>query len=247
MDLRGYGLPIHPGYAPYPRERYRSEELDVWNPYKPPFPPPEYRDMSPSTSRGPSPSSSSSTDDRSVKAKLAQFSPKPQNPGIDLALRNLSQEVVSSLKMYQSLVLGFDAQTELISDWADGSTLDTVWRNKIKDKFRDKRERERFEGVAGRIANCKKYLKESIRSGLSIKATSDTQYKVEQQIRTAKKALIYCECIIDLSQRAANERRACRDLVRELEELKDLLNQRKNSWICKISLLSRSQDMPPRD
>lgn len=159
-------------------------------------------------------------------------SPTNQNPGIDVALRNLNHEARISLGMYQVLFRDFEGQIEQLQDWADDYTLDTVWRNKIKDQYREKRNKERVEGVTIRILACRMSIKDAIAKAKVLKAAWDDQYRIEQQIRTAKKALLYCDGIINLAERATSERLACKLLLTELEETQGLLDGRKHPWIC---------------
>ncbi|KAK0618011.1 hypothetical protein B0T17DRAFT_495927 [Bombardia bombarda] len=177
------------------------------------------------------------------KSSTIKKTPNPiykyQYPGIDIALRNLNQELSSSLVLYQALMKDFKGQTELLKDWADDATLDIVWKNKIKDKFSGRRERERIEGLPDRISNCKVPIKDAIIRAQLVKPTSDDlKYIIDLQVRTAKKALIYCGVIIHLAKKAINERVSCRALVKELEEAKELLGPKKHPWICKSACLS---------
>ncbi|KAK4154746.1 hypothetical protein C8A00DRAFT_42552 [Chaetomidium leptoderma] len=245
MDPRGYSLPIHPGYAAYPRvhsfgpnpknyyenERVYSlcdlslsddqgpEDMPHWTRSS------KKHSSSGSRSRGPS------GQHREHKKPLAT-PPKNQNPGIDVALRNLDHEVRASLNMFRAIVQCFDVDIEPLRAWAEDYTLDTVWRNKVKDKVREKRDRERLEGVAGRIIDCRAAAKGAVKNAKALKETwGGDRYKIERQIRTAKKAILYCDGVIDLAERAASERLACKQLVLELEETKCLLDQNKHPWI----------------
>jgi hypothetical protein len=42
--------------------------------------------------------------------------------------------------VYQDLVEGFEAETLALKNWAEESTLDMAWRNKVKDTLRSERE-----------------------------------------------------------------------------------------------------------
>ena len=156
-----------------------------------------------------------------------------QNPGIDVALRSLTHEVNASIKVFQAFVQCFEVDVESLRDWAEDDTLDTVWRNKVKDKCREKRDRERFDGAAGRIVDARAAIKSAVKNAKALKEACHDRYEIERQIRTAKKSLLYCDGIIDLAERAASERLACKQLVSELEEARCLLDRKKNPWICK--------------
>ncbi|KAK4105732.1 hypothetical protein N658DRAFT_131085 [Parathielavia hyrcaniae] len=235
MDLRGYGLPIHSGYAahpevqPSPRDQYSCErvyslcDLSLSDGEDP-------RDMPPWTS--------SAKKGRRPETKLhdlkkpSQTLSRNQNPGIDIALRNLNHEVGASLKTFRAFVQCFEAEIEPLRGWAEAYTLDTVWRNKVKDKCRrHKRDKERFEDVTGRIGDCRVALKGAVKNAKILKELWDDKYKIEDQIRAAKKALLYADSIIDLAERASSERVACKQLVFELEEARCLLDGEKHPWI----------------
>ncbi|GAB1310291.1 hypothetical protein MFIFM68171_00501 [Madurella fahalii] len=247
MDLRGYGLLIHPSYSPSPGVRLSRVEVDPRIPYQ------RQRRYSLSSLSLPDDShwggmhyrsafskaqvrrSRSRSRDRNGRRhrelKRHSITPRNENPGIDLALRNLSQEVNTSLAMFKALVQGFERQIEPLQDWAEDYTLDTIWKNKIRDQFRHKRERERFEGVVMRISGGRESVKDCITKAKALEATWDDRYKIEGQIRTARKALLYCDGIIDLAERAASERMACKQLVIELQDTKCLLGRKKHPWI----------------
>jgi hypothetical protein len=157
------------------------------------------------------------------------------NPGIDITLRNLHHEVCSALRMFQALVQCFEHETKSLQSWAEEHTLDTVWRNKVKEQCRDKRERARFEGAAARLAGSRAALKNAIKLAKALRETWDDRHGIELQIWTAKKALVCAEWIVGLAERAASERLACRQLVTELEEARELLDSRRHPWICKSS------------
>ncbi|KAK4242642.1 hypothetical protein C8A03DRAFT_29066 [Achaetomium macrosporum] len=243
MDLRGYGLPIHTPYYPHLHGRSGETQPDLRNPdeYEPDH---SVRNLSSSDGqledmpywtgspkkhahRG----SNRDSDNKPREPKKSLFTPRNENPGIDVALRNLHHEVSTSLKMFQAFVQCFESQVEPLQDWAEDYTLDTVWRNKVKDQFREKRDRVKFEGVAARILDNRATVKNAVRNAKALKEACDDKYRMEREIRTAKKALLYCDGIIDLADRAASERLACKQLVTELEEVRCLLERKKHPWI----------------
>jgi hypothetical protein len=255
MDPRGYGLPLHPDYSAYPRVRALDREPNQRTRYE--FER-EYSmcDLSLSddqTSDGmphgtrspksPKKHASKSGSGRSSETKHPGMK-KPwaasrnQNPGIDTALRSLTHEVNTSTKTFQAFVQCFEADVESLQDWAEDDTLDTVWRNKVKDKCREKRDRERFEGAAGRIVDARAAIKSAVKNAKALKESWHDRYEIERQIRTAKKTLLYCDGIIELAERAASERLACKQLVSELEEVRCLLDRKKHPWICKSTSLN---------
>ena len=263
MDLRGYDFPIHPDYSAYPRahggiqlDRRDSYEDDGRDYYSirnlslsddqdpeeamvPPWSglskkqsPRGYRSRSPGSNR------------HEPKKPSATPPMHHHNPGIDTALRNLDYEVSSSLKMFQALVQCFEVQIEPLRGWAEGFTLDTVWRNMVVEKSRRQRDRERFEGVAARLLGTRVTVKEAVKNAKALKEACHDKYKMERQIRTAKKAILYANGIIDLVERAASERLACKQLVFELEEASCLLDRKKHPWICKFTAVEHPS-LPP--
>jgi hypothetical protein len=249
MDPRGYGLPLHSGYSAYPRVRSLDREPDARTCYK--FKR-EYSvcDLSLSDDQTSedmhwtrSPKSSKKQGSKGSSGRCSEIkhpgSKKPspasrnQNPGIDVALRNLTHEVNASIKTFQAFVQCFEADVESLRDWAEDDTLDTVWRNKVKDKCREKCDREKFEGAAGRIVDARAAIKGAVKNAKALKESWHDRYEIERQMRTAKKTLLYCDGIIDLAERAASERLACKQLLAELEEARSLLDPRKHPWICK--------------
>jgi hypothetical protein len=165
---------------------------------------------------------------------------RSHNPGIDIALRDLRQEVSNSIEVYQDLVQGFEEQTQGLKNWAEDSTLDMAWKNKVKDKFRSEREASRFASVMERIGNRQEAVRAAIDRAQCGASAWDRKHKVELQIRTARKAAVYCDGILDLAKRAADERRACRYLVQELKDIKSLLGRKRHAWICKFDMPSFS-------
>ncbi|KAK3382942.1 hypothetical protein B0T24DRAFT_498790, partial [Lasiosphaeria ovina] len=174
--------------------------------------------------------------------------------GIDVALRNLSQELASSLRMYQGFVQGFRAQTELLRAWADETTLDIIWQNKIQQQQQQherrsgngdedqqqQHQRERFEGVVARVETCRACVEEAVHRGKSAVMASSiggsrNRQTVMAQVRAGRKALVYCEGIVELASKAANEWLACKYLVGEMEEARALLDRKKHPWICESS------------
>ncbi|KAL2180245.1 uncharacterized protein P884DRAFT_255263 [Thermothelomyces heterothallicus CBS 202.75] len=241
MNARGYGLPTYPGCStclPTGSRNYHdkarklslcdlslsddnpSEHMPCW-----------VKDRKPNLRV-------SGIHDPANKQRDLKAPPAPQCLGIDATLRNLHHEVSSSLKMLQALVQCFEADVEALRPWAEESTLDTVWRNKVKKVFRGKRDKARFEGVAARVSASRAAIKGAVRTVKTLKAAWEDRHTVEGQIRTAKKAIVFCDGIVDLAERAASERAACRQLVTELEETICLLDRRKHPWICKSSLLN---------
>lgn len=242
MDLRGYGLPFR---LPSLRGPSSGVGSDLSDPH-------EYQgdyafgDLSLSDDlhsgdmphrrasiKNQAPKGSSRSRDskhRSTKQLAAQ---RNHNHGIDVALRNLDHEVNTSLRMFQAFIQDFEDQIEPLQEWADEFTLDTVWRNKVKTKLRENRDRERLEGVPERVLACRVSLKEAIVEAKTVKAAWEDRYKIESQIRTAKKAVLYCDGIIDLAEMAASERQACKQLVLELDEARGLLDRKRHPWICK--------------
>ncbi|KAK3310212.1 uncharacterized protein B0T15DRAFT_517756 [Chaetomium strumarium] len=245
MDLRGYSLPIHTPYYPHLRGRSGETKPDLRDPYM--YEPDhsvgnlslsedQPEDMpywTGSPKRHAHRGSPRGSDHNPRERKKPLGMPRKENPGIDVALRNLHHEVSTSLKMFQAFVQCFESQVKPLQDWAEDYTLDTVWRNKVKDQFRGKRDRGKFEGAAARFLDNRTTIKNAVRNAKSLNEACDDKYKIEREIRTAKKALLYCDGIIDLAERSPSERLACKQLVTELEEVKCLLERRKHPWICK--------------
>ena len=253
MDPRGYGLPLHSGYPVYPRVHCLDREPDPRTRYE--FER-EYSicDLSLSDDqtsedmphwtrslKSPKKQHSKGSSGRSPEAKHQELK-RPlaasgnQNPGIDVALRSLAHEVNTSIKTFQAFVQCFEADVESLRGWAEDDTLDTVWRNKVKDKCREERDRERFEGAAGRIVDARAAIKGAVKIAKALKESWHDSYDIERQMLTAKKTLLYCDGIIDFAERAASERLACKQLVSELEEVRCLLDRKKHPWICKFTL-----------
>ncbi|KAH6634262.1 hypothetical protein B0J18DRAFT_415677 [Chaetomium sp. MPI-SDFR-AT-0129] len=162
----------------------------------------------------------------------ATDAPGYQTLGIDAALRNLHHEVTASLNMFHTFVQCFEADVEPLKGWADEHTLGTIWRNKIRNQFfGDKRERARFHGVATRIMSIRLALKGAAKDTKALLRVWENKYAAERQLRTAKKAVVFCDGLIDLAGRTASERQACKQLLIELEDTKCLLDRRKHPWI----------------
>ncbi len=261
MDLHGDDLPIHPDYSAYTRvhggiqlgrrDSYENDGRDysICNLSLSDYQDPEeamvplwsglskkprgYRTRNPGSNHHESKKSSATL-------------PMHYNPGIDTALRNLDYEVSSSLKMFQALVQCFEVQIEPLRGWAEGYTLDTVWRNMVIAKGRRQRDREKFDGVTARLLGTRATVKEAVKNAKALKETCHDKYKMECQIRTAKKAILYANGIINLVERAASERLACKQLVFELEEASCLLDRKKHPWICKSAAVEHPS-LPPSD
>ncbi|KAK4039834.1 hypothetical protein C8A01DRAFT_16219 [Parachaetomium inaequale] len=252
MDFRGYSLPVYSGYSAYPRVRspgigiepdrrgYHDNEREF-----------SLCDLSlsdddqrtaedmphwtrPLRRQGPRGGSSRGVENKHHNLKKTPLATaRDLSPGIDVALRNLNHEVGASLKMLQALVHCFEVDVEPLRGWAEEYTLDTVWRNKVKEKFREKRDRGRFEGVAARISGNRTTVKGAIKNAKALKEAWEDRHTIERQIRTAKKAIVFCDGIIELAERTATERLACKQLIVELEEARCLLDRKKHPWICK--------------
>ncbi|KAK4136540.1 hypothetical protein BT67DRAFT_374151 [Trichocladium antarcticum] len=261
MDLRGYSLPIQLGYPPFPQP-HASETGSgprVANEYQRDY---AFGDLSLSDGPGPRdmPLRCGSSKDHMYKGGI--WSPdgrhhKPKkhvpatrhpNPGIDVALRNLDHDVRTSLRISQAFVQDFDTQIKPLQEWAEDYTLDTIWRNIVRNKCRDKRDGERFGGMPERILRSRVSIKEAIGKAKTFKTTWDDQHGIERQIRTGKKALLYCDGIIDLAGRAGSERLACKQLVLELNEARCLLDRKRHPWICESTSVpvARSFTAPNR-
>ena len=159
-----------------------------------------------------------------------------------------------SIEVYQDLVQGFEEQTQALKNWVEDSTLDMAWKNKVKDKFRSEREASRFAGVMERIGNRQEAVRAAIDRAQRGASTWDRKHELELQIRTAKKATVYCDGVLDLAKRAADERRACRYLLQELKDIKSLLSRKRHAWICKFDMpfplpssLESTADSEPAD
>lgn len=162
--------------------------------------------------------------------------PRNQNPGIDIALRDLRHEASKSVNVYEDLVCGFEEQTEALKDWAEESTLDMAWKNKV-DKLRSENEASQFAGVIERIASRQESVKSAMERAKQFISSWDERHEIELQIRTAKKAVLYCDGMVDLAKRAAEDRRACGYLVQELKDVKNLLTRKRHPWICKFDFV----------
>ncbi|KAK0657551.1 hypothetical protein B0T16DRAFT_488674 [Cercophora newfieldiana] len=157
--------------------------------------------------------------------------PRNQNPGIDIALRDLYQEVGGSFDVYQDLVQAFEEQTLALKTWAEESTLDMAWKNKVKDKLRSEREASKLFGVAERIGSRQEAVKAAINRAQRMVSTWERKHKIEHQIRTANKAIVCCDGVMDLAKRATKERHACWYLVQELKDMEYLLSWKRHAWI----------------
>ncbi|KAK5663512.1 hypothetical protein OQA88_3942 [Cercophora sp. LCS_1] len=152
--------------------------------------------------------------------------------GIDIALLALSEEVKSWAKFYRDFYQEFEHQVSGLKDWAQDSTLDTLWKDRVSAKLRGKAESERLRSMADRVLNCRETVKEAIENkGGGRRSTQEAKYKIEHQVHTAKKALVYCEVLGELIDRAPEERAVCKHLVTELEEARSLLNRKRHPWI----------------
>ena len=80
--------------------------------------------------------------------------------------------------------------------------------------------------MSGQILGYRVSVKDAIGKAKTVEAAWDDRYKMERQIRTGKKAILYCDGIIHLAERALSERLACKQLVLELEEARSLLPAR---------------------
>ena len=80
--------------------------------------------------------------------------------------------------------------------------------------------------MSGQILGYRVSVKDAIGKAKTVEAAWDDRYKMERQIRTGKKAILYCDGIIHLAERALSERLACKQLVLELEEARSLLTAR---------------------
>ncbi|KAK1755005.1 hypothetical protein QBC47DRAFT_413917 [Echria macrotheca] len=173
----------------------------------------------------------SSNDNGRHDKRSRRLSHRKPNPGIDVALRNLNDEVSSTRRLYKAVVDEFELQISELVDWADGDTLEEVWKNKFKHKSRDRREGEKLGGVCDRLCNCRASIQDAIAKAQNVKALWKDKHELEAQIRTAKKAVVYCDGLIDLATKSAIERKASRQLIQELAETNDLLQRKKYPWI----------------
>lgn len=180
-------------------------------------------------------------DSKHHETKKAADAPGYQTLGIDAVLRNLHHEITASLNMFHTFVQCFEADVEPLKGWAEEHTLDTIWRNKIKNQFLgNTRERARFHGVATRILAIRLALKGASKDTKALLRVWENKYVAERQLRTAKKAVVFCDGLIDLAERMASERQACKQLLIELEDTKCLLDRRKHPWICRLAGVSLS-------
>ncbi|KAK4248019.1 hypothetical protein C7999DRAFT_40770 [Corynascus novoguineensis] len=214
MNVQGYGLPTYSGYPAYLRAYLSATEPH----------PKDYYVHRRNFSLG----SVSLSDERHPENMPCWF--RTQSIGIDVALRNLNHEATASPMMLQELVQCFESDVEPLRPWVEEYTLDTVWRNKVKEKIFETRNKMKFDG------NCK-----------ALKEASEDRYRIERQIWIAKKKkkVVFCDGILELAGRAASERLACKQLVTELVETNCLLNPRKHPWICKHEIApSRHRQSP---
>lgn len=159
--------------------------------------------------------------------------------GIDLALLALSEEVRCSARFYRDFYQDFEQQTAGLKEWVEDSTLDILWKDRVKYKFHARGESERLRSMVDRVRRCQEAVKDAIEStGGGRSSATDAKYQMEHQVHTAKKALVYCEVLAELIERAAEERIACKYLVSELEEARNLLNRKRHPWICKCTHLT---------
>ncbi|KAK4129462.1 hypothetical protein N657DRAFT_76306 [Parathielavia appendiculata] len=135
MDVRGYGLPIHSDDSAYPgvhsnqRDQYSGKRVNSLCDLS--LSDGEYpRDMPPWTPF-PKKSRQPETKYHDFRKPLETLS-RNQNPGIDIALRNMNYEVGASLKTFRALVQCFEAEIEPLRDWAEERTLNTIWRNRSR-------------------------------------------------------------------------------------------------------------------
>ncbi|KAL1842546.1 hypothetical protein VTJ49DRAFT_5022 [Mycothermus thermophilus] len=165
--------------------------------------------------------SSAGSDKTHQESKKQPIGPRNQNPGIDVALRAFYHEIDPLVNLLQKTLNSFRDDTEKLRKWAEQDTLNTVWRNKIDYTCRNKTHKQLLEGAPGRFAAVKAYIKQALKQAKLLKETWDDRHDMERQVWVAKRMLQWCGQIIDLAQRVANEFPVCKELIWELQDVRD--------------------------
>lgn len=156
-------------------------------------------------------------------------------PGVDAALEVLRKLILDFIKLYRRLVRRFEDQTQTVAGWAEDATLDALWADMAKSFFCERSMGEEgFRDGAVMISSCQQALQNAIARAQDTSKCNGTDYRMECQIRMAKKCIVCCDGIVELARRAERERIACQHLIRELKDARDLLNK----WMGKSRLLS---------
>ncbi|KAK0751510.1 hypothetical protein B0T18DRAFT_69955 [Schizothecium vesticola] len=165
----------------------------------------------------------------------ASTEPASTVPGVSAALEVLRKLILDFIKLYRRLVRRFEDQTQTLAGWAEDATLDTLWADMVKSYFCERgMGQEGFKDGAIMISSCQQTLQNAIAKAQDNSKRNGDDYRVECEVRVAKKCLVCCDGIVELAKRAERERIACQHLIHELKDARDLLHK----WMGKLRLRS---------
>ena len=162
---------------------------------------------------------------RKTEQTRSSKEPPSTSTGLTTALEVLLNLTLDFLKLYRRLVRRFEDQTQTLASWAGAATLDVLWADMVKSFCERSMGEAAFCDGAIMIACCQKALMNAVAKARDSSAGTANDYKMECQLRVAKKCIVYCEGIVELAKRAERERVACQQLVLELKDVRDLLQK----------------------
>ena len=165
----------------------------------------------------------------------ASTEPASTVPGVSAALEVLRKLILDFIKLYRRLVRRFEDQTQTLAGWAEDATLDALWADMVKSYFCERgMGQEGFKDGAIMISSCQQTLQNAIAKAQDNSKRNGDDYRMECEVRVAKKCLVCCDGIVELAKRAERERIACQHLIHELKDARDLFHK----WMGKLRLRS---------
>jgi hypothetical protein len=156
-------------------------------------------------------------------------------PGVSAALEVLRKLLLDFIKLYRRLVRRFEDQTQTLAGWAEDATMDALWADMVKSYFCERgMGQEGFKDGAIMISSCQQTLQNAIAKAQDNSKSNGDDYRMECEVRVAKKCLVCCDGIVELAKRAEQEQIACQHLIHELKDARDLLHK----WMGKLRLRS---------
>lgn len=148
---------------------------------------------------------------------------RPSGISLDFALQQLHHQLTEAHKLYNGYVEQHNADISNAKSYADQSSLNRLWCDLVESKFKDPKQRHKFDSMAGKIAQGIQHAMEAVACGFRAE-TEEVQYNFERRARLVRKLGLSCDEIIRLAKKSARHRLACKDMVEEIELAKAMLD-----------------------
>lgn len=161
--------------------------------------------------------------------------PEPQPQSIGKAMKSLHKQIGKAEECYNNFVIEYDSDVQSIKKYGSPEVLKELWAAKVTGKEANEDESggdEDAESYRKKFERQNRSLLEAMKKAVSseLKETGSARYteafkeKSERAIRLLDRVALFRDQIGKLLEKAPNGESYCKDLVKELRGLKNLVD-----------------------